>query len=1171
MQTRLAVFCDRVIEAGWLMAAMAVPLFFNIYSSRVFEPDKLALLRSIALVMCLAWAIKALEGGGTRERVKGLFSLPLVIPALILVGVYLLTTATSIVPRVSLWGSYQRLQGSYTTLSYVVIFFLTLLTLKSRRQLDRLVTVMVIVSLPVALYGIVQHFKLDPLPWVGDVTYRVASSMGNSIFVAAYLIMVVPLTLGTFVSTFQTFWEKASPSAKETIISFRQRGGYIFLLLLQALALLYFFFYLIFFLSDVDYIAGGTSFALLWGFLALFVLSVLLLSSLSSPWGAIPTPLRVAKYLFLLVAQGLALVYSLLLIFKLNHLVYRGEMGLELLALGGGMLLFVVSFWFTFQEEALIPHLLGVLYTFILVLQLACIIFTQSRGPLIGLLVGLFVFISVLAVRRRIAWLWLGALGLASAGVLFLVLFNLPNTPWAFMRELPYIGRLGRVFETESGTGKVRVLIWEGTVELIAPHEPLGLPPDSLDRLNGFRPLIGYGPESMYMAFSKFYPPELGHYEARNKMPDRSHNETFDALVTTGFLGFLAYIFLFGSLFYYGFKWLGFIGSGSERNVYVALWSISGFLGAVGPRLLEGTWRLSGVGLAVGLVSGLFVYLVAQGFSSKAKERSNPYELLLVALLSAIVAHFVEIHFGIAIAATRTYFWLYAALLVITGHPLLEATASEAKLLSASKSNPGRKQGKRRGLPETAPESSWLEGFAPLLPYSLLVAFLLITLGFDFLIPGFDPAAKGFSIPWLFFLTWAIATCFIFAEVAKEAASQDRSPLVPFLSCGLISLGLPLVFALSLGRTVSITPSATTIEEVIDLAWRGTGTVMIYYLATFGLLTLLALALMREGERAFAPASWPRRALYPLFLPLVAVLILITNLNPIRADTIYKQGLEWEHRQQWDASIAIYEEAIKLAPDEDWYYIFLARSILEKAKAAPEATAQPSFEPRTLEEFFSLTSDEIAGLDRESLLLSSQVVLENATAINPLNTDHLANLGRIYNVWGGLTKDPEERRERLQQALNYYQEATTLSPHNAQLLNEWGQTYQGLKDYEKAIAKFQESLALDPQYGGTYLLLVDTYAAQAHQETMLTASEEVTEHINLGYSYIVTGNLEGAIQEFLAATESSDDFGTRSRLALLYYQRGRLDEALAQAQLARDLVSPTERPFWDALIAYWES
>src|SRR5690606_17951074 len=48
---------------------------------------------------------------------------------------------------------------------------------------------------PVSLYGLLQHYRLDPLPWGGDTTFRVASTMGNPIFVAAYLIMVVPLTI----------------------------------------------------------------------------------------------------------------------------------------------------------------------------------------------------------------------------------------------------------------------------------------------------------------------------------------------------------------------------------------------------------------------------------------------------------------------------------------------------------------------------------------------------------------------------------------------------------------------------------------------------------------------------------------------------------------------------------------------------------------------------------------------------------------------------------------------------------------------------------------------------------------------------------------------------------------------------------------------------------------
>ena len=70
--------------------------------------------------------------------------------------------------------------------------------MRSRAQFERLVTFGIATSVPVALYGILQFTGHDPLPWAGDVQTRVASSMGNAIFVAAWLIMVVPLTLQRF-------------------------------------------------------------------------------------------------------------------------------------------------------------------------------------------------------------------------------------------------------------------------------------------------------------------------------------------------------------------------------------------------------------------------------------------------------------------------------------------------------------------------------------------------------------------------------------------------------------------------------------------------------------------------------------------------------------------------------------------------------------------------------------------------------------------------------------------------------------------------------------------------------------------------------------------------------------------------------------------------------------
>ena len=54
---RLSKACDQVIESGWLLIALALPLFFNVYSSRTFEPDKVALFRSLVVIMICGRAL----------------------------------------------------------------------------------------------------------------------------------------------------------------------------------------------------------------------------------------------------------------------------------------------------------------------------------------------------------------------------------------------------------------------------------------------------------------------------------------------------------------------------------------------------------------------------------------------------------------------------------------------------------------------------------------------------------------------------------------------------------------------------------------------------------------------------------------------------------------------------------------------------------------------------------------------------------------------------------------------------------------------------------------------------------------------------------------------------------------------------------------------------------
>ena len=187
MPNRLSRFCDGVMEAAWLLALIVSPLFFNIYSSRVFEPDKIALVRSLALVTLAAWLIKLVSEGGLRsERLPAGWwrspaewrRLPLLVPVGALALAYVISTALSIAPNISLWGSYQRLQGTFSTFSYLVLFAAVAGQLRRRSQVERLITVVAVTSLPVSVYGILQRYRLDPLPWggVSPATWATPSS-----------------------------------------------------------------------------------------------------------------------------------------------------------------------------------------------------------------------------------------------------------------------------------------------------------------------------------------------------------------------------------------------------------------------------------------------------------------------------------------------------------------------------------------------------------------------------------------------------------------------------------------------------------------------------------------------------------------------------------------------------------------------------------------------------------------------------------------------------------------------------------------------------------------------------------------------------------------------------------------------------------------------------------
>ena len=241
--TKIQQYCESVIEAGWLAALIIAPLFFNTYSSRVFEPDKISLVRTISLVMLMAYLVKIIDGGrfwlpagagtptadnqaptapnstqpGFERKLGSLWKQPLLLPVLLLAVAYALSTLLSISPAVSWWGSYHRQQGAYTFSSYLIIALLTAAHLRNPSQLRRLQHTVIITSLPISLYGVFQHFGKDPLPWGQDVTARITSSAGNPIFLAAHLIMAFFLTLERTFSCFAFLLTSNPPPRRRCI------------------------------------------------------------------------------------------------------------------------------------------------------------------------------------------------------------------------------------------------------------------------------------------------------------------------------------------------------------------------------------------------------------------------------------------------------------------------------------------------------------------------------------------------------------------------------------------------------------------------------------------------------------------------------------------------------------------------------------------------------------------------------------------------------------------------------------------------------------------------------------------------------------------------------------------------------------------------------------------
>lgn len=576
-------------------------------------------------------------------------------------------------------------------------------------------------------------------------------------------------------------------------------------------------------------------------------------------------------------------------------------------------------------------------------------------------------------------------------------------------------------------------------------------------------------------------------------------------------------------------------------------------------------------------------------------------ELIVMTVLATMIAHFIEIHFGIAIVSTRTYFWLWSAVLVVLGMNWLRLDAPEPEPAAADpKASPAKggqqaagshPAGKGKRRPPAAPpvrrERPSQFPWAEVVIYAVLMGVVLFTLAYNYIInPNVlalrqsNPLAVFFlaftsrivqgervvslGLLWMVLFVWLVGMALALFDIARNRNTVTgkwlgRGALIFSALSFSIFLVFGLIHAANIARDARVQQagSGVTLEQ---LATMSAGHIVTYYVVILLLMSALAGVLWwtrmggsksaRDGARWLGPGGWLAAAV-GIVLPIAALIVIFEiNVSLVRADIIYKQGQAYDSAGRYDEAIFLYEMALDKQPREDYYYLFLGRAQLERARQS--------------------TGDE-----RLQYLRAAERSLTQARDLNPMNTDHSANLGRLYLAWAQLA-DATQRAQRVQQSLDNYSVATRLSPNAAHLHNEYASAYQMAGDPSRALDQYLISLRIDPRYVETYRRLGDFYrnsnqeeeAIRTYEQGLLVAPRDVTLRSLLGFLYAERNETDKAIEQNLAVLElKPNDEGSLRNLAVLYTRAGDNANALRFAQMALTVVQSAEdRAALEALI-----
>ena len=656
---------------------------------------------------------------------------------------------------------------------------------------------------------------------------------------------------------------------------------------------------------------------------------------------------------------------------------------------------------------------------------------------------------------------------------------------------------LATMFNPERDANRVRLLIWDAVSQAMVTSAGN----DQEVRNAAWRWLVGFGPETTWLALEHSYPAELAVVESWQSLPDRAHNQVLEILLTRGLLGVGCYLLTAAALLAIGLRAAGLlIEPGSTRRFATALMAGS-TLGGVAALAASGRWSLAAVGLTPGMVVGALGYLLGRvEGTGESPPRPRRQRWLALLLTAAVVAHLVETQFGIAVTASETYFWLLAGALVALRY--------------------------RGWSPGDAADAAAPGGTVD----GLVIGTILLTLVFGLMTPGTTvPLVVALVLLGAWLGGWVLsslgmATPALFGRRGKRVALVSAVVVAAFIGFHKLQTAT----ATALQTRGDDLAAASTFATFFDgyQAWM--------LAATLATGVLLA-ASKHDDDQSVGDRSPARTVLtVTLILALGIALPRAPHVAAARADILAAQAERARLAGRFASAGRLYQEALSLRADEIVYRIGLAKAQTDWA-------------------------GETSGDVRDSRFRRAAHQLRLALQSEQAGATEHANMARLYTLWGETEVDAEAQSSRLARADRHYRGALAIRPQSARYYAEWGRLSVLQGWLEPARWRFGRSLALDPTQGQTYLWvrpllssdLLEASDALAELGPDVGAISPAQVHGALVEHFIEAGQFEAAIEAALRRAQAVPEHPVGHwTLAGLYSRTGRPAEGLPHARRA---------------------